>query len=257
MRQAIFLLLAATLQAAESSPTFERDILPIFTANCFNCHSGGSLIGLDLRTAEATLQGSHQGPVVIKGSPEKSPLFQKVSSRTMPPPAFKLKLTDAQIETVRKWIADGAPHEETKNGSLQAATVQFDKAVKPILATRCTGCHGAGKPMAGLDLRTLASVLDGSKNGPVVVEGAADKSPLLRRTLSGSMPPKGRRDAFEWDGDGNAPPVDRHVALWQRGYSHSVARAVLRGRSSGDYGEGPIVLGVSETSEAGPTCAEE
>jgi mono/diheme cytochrome c family protein len=132
MRQAIFLLLAATLQAAESSPTFERDILPIFTANCFNCHSGGSLIGLDLRTAEATLQGSHQGPVVIKGSPEKSPLFQKVSSRTMPPPAFKLKLTDAQIETVRKWIADGAPHEETKNGSLQAATVQFDKAVKPI-----------------------------------------------------------------------------------------------------------------------------
>src|ERR1700676_3939646 len=95
MRRASFLMVAAAcaaLQAAELSPRFERDILPIFTANCFNCHSGGSLIGLDLRTAESTLQGSHQGPVVIKGSPEKSPLYQKVSSRTMPPPAFKLKL---------------------------------------------------------------------------------------------------------------------------------------------------------------------
>ena len=83
----------------------------------------------------------------------------------MPPPAFKLKLTDAQIETVKKWIADGAPHEETKNGSLQAATVQFDKAVKPILATRCTGCHGAGKPMAGLDLRTLAPFSTAARTG--------------------------------------------------------------------------------------------
>lgn len=136
------------------------------------------------------MRGSHQGPVVIKGFPEKSPLYQKVRSRTMPPPAFKLKLTDAQIETLKKWITNGAPHEDTKNGNLQAETVRFDQAVKPLL-DRCTSCHGAGKPMAGLDLRTLASVLGGSKNGPVLVEGAADKSPLLRRVLNGSMPPKG------------------------------------------------------------------
>src|ERR1700730_11371164 len=181
----------ATLFAAGPSSLFERDILPIFTANCFNCHSGGSLIGLDLRTAESTLQGSHQGPVVIKGSPEKSALYQKVSSRAMPPPAYKLKLTDAQIETIKKWVEDGAPHEETTNATLQAETVRFEKEVKPLLAARCTACHGAGKAMAGLDLRTLASVLEGSRNGPVIVEGAADKSPLLRKTLNGSMPPKG------------------------------------------------------------------
>ncbi|HYI96956.1 MAG TPA: PSD1 and planctomycete cytochrome C domain-containing protein [Bryobacteraceae bacterium] len=181
----------ATLSAAESSLSFERDILPIFTANCFNCHGGGSLIGLDLRTAQSTLQGSHQGSVVVKGSPEQSRLYQKVSSRTMPPPAFKLKLTDTEIETIKRWIAEGAPHTEIKNENLQAATEQFDKLLKPLLNERCAGCHGTGKPMAGLDLRTLSSVRAGSKNGPVVVEGEADKSPLLRRTLNGSMPPKG------------------------------------------------------------------
>src|SRR4029079_18780596 len=52
-------------------------------------------------------------------------------------------------------------------------------------------CHGGGQPRAGLDLRTLDSILHGSRNGPVIQEGAADKSPLLRKIISGSMPPKG------------------------------------------------------------------
>src|SRR5438093_6953399 len=127
MRRSSFLIIVAGcagIAAAEPSSRFERDILPIFTANCFNCHSGGSLIGLDLRTAESTLQGSHQGPVVVKGSPEKSPLYQKVSSRAMPPPAFKLKLTDAQIEAIKKWIEDGARYQEAKHGDLQPATAR-------------------------------------------------------------------------------------------------------------------------------------
>src|ERR1041385_3094981 len=136
MRQSSFLIIAAgcaALTAAEQSPRFERDILPIFTANCFNCHSGGSLIGLDLRTGASTLQGSHQGPVVIKGSPEKSPLYQKASSRAMPPPAFKLKLTDAEIETIKKWIEAGAPYEEAKHGDLQLESARFEKSVRPLL----------------------------------------------------------------------------------------------------------------------------
>ena len=73
MRRKTFLIVAAgcaALHAADLSPRFERDILPIFTANCFNCHSGGSLIGLDLRTAELTLQGSYQGSV-IEGLPRR------------------------------------------------------------------------------------------------------------------------------------------------------------------------------------------
>ena len=69
--------------------------------------------------------------MVIKGSPEKSPLYQKVSSRAMPPPAFKLKLTDAEIETIKKWIEAGAPYEEAKHGDLQLETARFGRCSKP------------------------------------------------------------------------------------------------------------------------------
>ena len=44
---------------------FERDVLPIFTANCLSCHGGTSVdtqSGLDLRTAAATFKGSITGP---------------------------------------------------------------------------------------------------------------------------------------------------------------------------------------------------
>ena len=101
--------------ATGQTPSFERDVLPILTANCLSCHGGTSIYtqaGLDLRTAASVLRGSHNGPVVVKGSPEKSVLYQKVSTRAMPPAAFKLTLTDAQIETIRKWIEAGQPVRE-------------------------------------------------------------------------------------------------------------------------------------------------
>src|SRR5229473_502013 len=77
---------------------FEKDVLPIFTQYCFGCHGKTSpQLGLDLRTAASTLRGSQNGPVIVKGSPEKSLMFQKISAKVMPPPAYNQKLPDAQI----------------------------------------------------------------------------------------------------------------------------------------------------------------
>ena len=36
-----------------------------------------SLVGLDLRTAASLFEGSHNGPVVVKGSAEESLLYKK------------------------------------------------------------------------------------------------------------------------------------------------------------------------------------
>ena len=46
-------------------------------------------LGMDLRTAASVLRGSHNGPVIEKGSPENSRLFQKVSKHLMPPPCLQ------------------------------------------------------------------------------------------------------------------------------------------------------------------------
>jgi hypothetical protein len=45
--------------------------------------------------------------------------------------------------------------------------------------------------MANLDLRTLDSVLKGGITGPVVIEGASEKSMLIRNIISNKMPPPG------------------------------------------------------------------
>jgi len=188
-----FLLAAGTTSA--QTGTFERDVLPIFTANCLSCHGGTSIYtqaGLDLRTINSVLRGSLNGPVIVKGSPEKSLLYQKVSTRAMPPVAFKLTLTDIQIETIRKWIEAGAPSEKpAEKTEPDEELTRFEKQPLPILSAKCVSCHGAGTPMASLDLRTLDSVLRGGITGPVVMEGASDKSMLIRNILSHKMPPPG------------------------------------------------------------------
>ena len=67
----------------------------------------------------------------------------------------------------------------------------FDKEIMPMFASRCVQCHGAGKPMGGLDLRSLQALLKGSSNGAVVMEGFSEKSVLIRKLASRSMPPPG------------------------------------------------------------------
>jgi hypothetical protein len=178
--------------------TFERDVLPILTANCLSCHGGTSIYtqaGLDLRTINSVLRGSLNGPVVVKGSPDKSLLYEKVSKRAMPPAAFKLTLSDAQIETIRKWIELGAPSEKPVETELDEELTRFRKQAQPILSAKCVSCHGAEKPMANLDLRTLDSVLRGGVTGPVVIEGASEKSVLIRNILANKMPPVGTNPA--------------------------------------------------------------
>ena len=173
--------------------TFERDVKPIFEANCFSCHGGTAMVGLDLRTATSILRGSHEGLVVVKSAPEKSLLYEKVSKRMMPPPAFNLKLTDSEIDTIRRWIEAGVPSDE---GAAIAAkkkeeTARFEKLALPIFEKRCFICHATDKPMGGLDLRTLQSVLKGSEDGPVISDLGSIKSILIRKVASREMPPPG------------------------------------------------------------------
>jgi mono/diheme cytochrome c family protein len=60
-------------------------------------------------------------------------------------------------------------------------------AVPAVFQSKCVGCHGA-TPQAKLDLRTEASILKGGMSGLVITPGAADKSLLLSKVVSGQMP---------------------------------------------------------------------
>ncbi len=60
------ILSALSTAIAFAQPSFERDVEPIFKTNCYSCHGGTAMVGLDLRTATSILRGSHEGPVVVK-----------------------------------------------------------------------------------------------------------------------------------------------------------------------------------------------
>lgn len=179
-------------EPVSEKPVFEKDVLPIFTRYCFNCHGKSSpQLGLDLRSARQTLRGSQNGPVVVKGSREDSLLWKKVSTREMPLELFKLKLSDEEIETIGRWIETGAASSEPAElpADVQEQFTRFENEIRPILTQHCTACHGSEDPKGDLDLSSLESLVQGSRSGPVIVEGFSEKSVLIRKVSSGAMPP--------------------------------------------------------------------
>src|SRR3954470_2726286 len=77
-----------------------------------------------------------------------------------------------------------------------ADQVDFVLDVKPILESTCLSCHGPEKPKGNMRLDTKAGALKGGKNGPALVEGKPDQSPLYKSTILPAghediMPPKG------------------------------------------------------------------
>ncbi len=107
---------------AQSAPVdFSRDILPILENHCTACHgSEKQKSGYRLDHREDALKGGESGQVaIVPGAPERSPLLHFVSGEDsdmlMPPKKSTQKaLSPAQIETLRSWIAQGAPWPEDK-----------------------------------------------------------------------------------------------------------------------------------------------
>jgi hypothetical protein len=105
-----------------------------------------------------------------------------------------------------KW-KDRAPVDAAK---LPAASTQpgltYAKDIRPIFEASCFGCHGQDKQKGDLRLDSLDAVLNGGKDGKMVIPGDGAKS-LLVTSVSGldpevAMPPK-RRGGPGGRGPGN------------------------------------------------------
>ncbi len=77
------------------------------------------------------------------------------------------------------------------------AAGHFDRAVAPLLAARCLGCHNPGDRKGGLDLTSRAAALLGGDSGAVISPGAPEESLLVHRLRAGEMPPGGALAAEE------------------------------------------------------------
>lgn len=94
---------------------FERDIYPIFQANCIACHNRAKSEGdLSLEDGESIMNGGSSGKVIVPGKPDESYLYNVASRKEesfMPPLPNEVqakKLTPGQVGLLRQWIAEGA-----------------------------------------------------------------------------------------------------------------------------------------------------
>src|SRR6185437_924963 len=97
--------------AADTTPTFYRDILPVFEKNCQTCHRPGEIGPMPLLTYEGT-------------RPWAKAIKAAVVSKKMPPwfadPKYghfmnDRSLSQAEINTLAAWSDAGAPEGDAKD----------------------------------------------------------------------------------------------------------------------------------------------
>ncbi len=211
----------ASLAKAPPAPAgklqYNRDVRPILAENCFACHGPDSAarkadLRLD-RFADATAVRNGRA-AIVKGNPAASGLIQRVLGQgpIMPPKSTHKQLTPAQIETLKRWVAQGAEYEAhwsyipPKRPTVPA--VQNKAWVRnPVDAFILAKLEGAGlKPAPEADRRTLARRLSLDLTGlppdPADVEAfVADKSPDAYEKLVDkfmSMPQWGEHRGRYW-----------------------------------------------------------
>lgn len=114
---AIFLLTTALpLRGEDPQRTvdFNRDVRPILSDTCYTCHGPDEAkLEADLRLdRKVSVFAKRDGkPILVPGKSAESELFRRITAagdEQMPPAESGRKLTSAQIETLRRWIDEGA-----------------------------------------------------------------------------------------------------------------------------------------------------
>ena len=108
-------VLALPLAAVAAEPvTYNRDIRPILSDKCFQCHGPDAAkrkADLRLDQRDAALQAG----AFVPGKPTASELVARIHNsdpkEVMPPPSSPRQLTAAERETLTRWIEQGAEYQ--------------------------------------------------------------------------------------------------------------------------------------------------
>jgi hypothetical protein len=102
-------LAALPAMAADTTPTFSKDVAPIFYKSCIECHRATMFAPMSLTSYE-------------DARPWLRSIKKRVTERTMPPWGSEMahgtfrndpRLTDQEVQTIVAWIDGGAPEGDT------------------------------------------------------------------------------------------------------------------------------------------------
>ena len=231
----IFLALFASsaLSADEVPLSFNRDIRPILSDNCFGCHgtdAHDAKAGLQLHSFElATMRIGKKmdRQALVPRDRGASELWKRVSAKDpeeiMPPPDSNHRLSPEQIELLGRWIDQGAEYEG--HWSFQTVTAPKGASIDSLIRAQFEGSGLRPAPPANREtlLRRLTQDLTGLPPTPEEIDAfLADQKPgayerVVDRLLA--SPATAERLAVDWlDGaryaDTNGYSIDDHRDMW-------------------------------------------
>src|SRR5438552_3083762 len=118
LRSFLALLLATPAFAQPQTIDFNRDVRPILSGKCFQCHGPDDKVrqaGLrfDLRDGATKVLKSGTR-AIVPGDPSNSEMVARISSKDgdgiMPPTKTGKTLTATEIATLKRWIEQGAKY---------------------------------------------------------------------------------------------------------------------------------------------------
>lgn len=188
--------------AAPEPLSFDKDVRPILSENCFACH------GPDAGKRMASLRLDEPNPAVVPGDVLGSELARRIMTEgpaLMPPTSSHKSLSAAQKKILLRWIDSGAKYE--KHWSFQplaVSTVGSGGSIDSHIRTRLQAEGLTPAPRA--DKRTLARRvaldLTGLPLPPARVEAfVSDSSPKAYENLVDELlasPHYGERMALPW-----------------------------------------------------------
>ncbi|MFK7768174.1 MAG: DUF1553 domain-containing protein [Mariniblastus sp.] len=191
---------------------FGKEVRPIFETHCFSCHGPNrqeSNFRLDVRKL-ALAEADMGEPSIVVGDSKSSPLIQFVSPDAdipMPPEGEGKRLSKTQIETLQRWIDQGAKWPDQWAGDESQKITTDHWAFQPIR-------HIAPPTVKEQKLRefVIANSIDQFIAARLQPEGIqpsvpADKRSLVRRlyaTMHGMKPTPEQMETFVNNESGDA-----------------------------------------------------
>lgn len=183
-----FLLAATSVVSAAERLTYETDIRPILKTHCFQCHGERGTVesNLDLRLRRFAVKGGDSGPAIVPGNVSESLLIMRVTSGEMPPAEDK-QLGEKEIDTLRRWVEQGAPtlaeEPETLAGEYFTTEEKNWWSFRPVRRPDAPSVEGS--PMSAIDAFVLSKLSDlATRNGGNETYGfspQADRATRIRR----------------------------------------------------------------------------
>ena len=162
--------------------------MPILETNCLRCHNTAEQKGgLLLESYEDLMRGGDDGPPVVAGQADDSPIIRQVEGRAKPKMPPKSDLRPEDIAVLRAWIAGGAKYTPSRRVSLDEKVPALVQSAPLLAEVPAVAFSPDGKEIAVAGYREIRRFAMPSGKESPAVKGMADQVRALAWSPDGRL----------------------------------------------------------------------